>query len=133
MDLDITDKREQRKFGVVMAVAIVVVGGIRYLIAGHFSIWFVYVAIPFLVLGIVAPKALQPIFWAWMRLALILNFIITTLILTLAFFLIMVPTRLILALVGKDPLNRKFDPNAETYWEDAEDQPEELEAYYNRF
>ena len=32
-----------------------------------------------------------------------------------------------------DLLKRKWDADAESYWEDPEDQPEDLESYFRRF
>jgi len=135
MDVDISDKKELRKFGLVMAVAILVLALIRWALHG-FHAWpwyFTYVAIAFAGLGLVAPRALQPVFWLWMKFALAINWVMTHLILTLAFFLLIVPTRIALRLFAGDPLKRAWDPEALSYWEEPEEQPEEFERYLNQF
>jgi len=135
MDIDTSDKKELRKFGLVMAVAILVLALIRWALHG-FHAWpwyFTYVAIAFGVLGLAAPRLLQPVFWAWMKFALAINWVMTHLLLTLAFFLLILPTRIILRLVGNDPLNRAWDPEALSYWDEPEEQPEEFDRYLNQF
>ena len=135
MDFDFSDKSEQRKFGIVMAVAITILGAIRWAVHGFhgFPKWFLIVAAVFLVLGLVAPRVLKPVLFVWMKFALAVNWVMTRVILTLAFFLMFVPTAIIMRIAGNDPLKRAWDPNATTYWEEPEEQPRELERYFNQF
>lgn len=85
------------------------------------------------VLGAVFPQLLKPIHLGWMALALVLGFIMTRVVLTAVFYLAITPTGLVLRLVGKDPLNRRIDPEATTYWiPKTYDDPSRtrLEKYY---
>jgi hypothetical protein len=135
MNVDTTSKKEQRKFGLVMAVAISVLGLIRYALHGfeHVPLAFFIVAAAFAVLGLVAPRVLQPVFWAWMKFALGINWVMTRVLLTVAFLFLIVPVRIILIVLRKDLLNRAWDSSASTYWEDAEEQPAEFDRYLNQF
>lgn len=135
MMLDIADRKEQRKFGLLMAVAISVLGLIRWWLHGFGGLpWhFFAVAAVFGGLGLVAPGLLKPVFWAWMKFSEGLNWVMTRVLLTLAFFLLIMPTRLILVILRKDTLNRAWDPQAATYWQDPEEQPEEFDRYLNQF
>ena len=139
LDIDTSSKTEQRKFGLVMAAAIVILGllrgTIRFALHGAFAnpLWFFVVAAPFLALGLLWPRGLKPVFVAWIKFALVLNWVITHLLLTVFFFLIVVPMGLCMRLFSKDPLKRKWLPASETYWEPAEEQPEELERYRHLF
>ena len=135
MDLNVSDKSEQRKFGIVMAAAIAILGLVRWALHGFedFPKWFFAVAALFLVLGLVAPRVLKPVLFVWMKFALTLNWLLTRVILTLAFFLMFVPAAIIMRMTGKDPLKRAWNPEATTYWEDPEEQPAELERYFNQF
>lgn len=69
------------------------------------------------VLGTLVPTALRAIYTAWMTLALALGWVMTRLILTLAWALAFVPIGLFFKLTGRDVLHRRPDPTAETYWE----------------
>jgi hypothetical protein len=69
-----------------------------------------------LVLGQLAPAVLKPVHRVWMALALVLGFVMTRVILTLVFFLVITPTGLVFRLLRKDPLHRHPDPARPTYW-----------------
>lgn len=135
IDIDTSDKTEQRKFGLVMGVAISILGGIRYAIHGFEQVptYFFIVAGVFAVLGLVAPKLLQPVFYLWMKLALVLNWVMTRVFLAFAFYCVVTPTSFFVRIFGEDPLKRAWLPPSDSYWEDAEDQPDDLDSYKNQF
>jgi hypothetical protein len=140
MNIDTSNRNEQRKFGALMAAAFALLGGIRWALHGFplhplptlvGVLW--ALALAFAVACAVWPTALKPVFAAWMKLALAINWLVTHVILTLAFFVIMVPTACVLRLRGKDPLLRRWDSKATTYWDNAETQPKTPESYLNQF
>ena len=110
-----------RKFGLVMAVAFGLFGGLLVWRDREWGMYLLYVAGFFLATGLVVPKALSPIERAWMALARVLQFIVTSIILTLTFFLVMTPMGLLLRFMGKDLLGMKGDPDIETYWVPVEE------------
>lgn len=134
MDIDTTNKKEQRKFGLVMAGAFTVLALIRWALhRGTIPTGFLVIAAAFLVLGLVAPRVLRPVLFVWLKFALALNWFMTRVLLTTAFLGMIVPARILIRLFSTDPLKRAWDPEAPTYWEEPEDQPEELERYLNQF
>ncbi|OQB35004.1 MAG: hypothetical protein BWY09_02474 [Candidatus Hydrogenedentes bacterium ADurb.Bin179] len=139
IDIDTSSKTEQRKFGLVMAAAFAILGllrtAIRFALHGTFAnpAWFFVVAAPFLVLGLLWPKGLKPLFVVWIKLALVLNWIVTHVLLTVVFFLIIVPMGILMRLFSDDPLKRKWLPQANSYWEEPEEQPEAFDRYLNQF
>ena len=66
--------------------------------------------------GAAFPKALKYIYLAWMILAIGLGFIVSTVILTLFFILVITPVGLAARLLGKDFLRLKLDRRETTYW-----------------
>lgn len=83
--------------------------------------------------GWLAPRVLGPFHHFWMGLALVLGFVMTRVILTLVFYLAVVPTGLILRVLGKDPLQRQLDKEAPTYWQPKsydDPSPKRFEKYY---
>lgn len=118
-----------------MAVAIGIVGFLRWAIHGfaHFPVYFAVVAAVFLVLGLAWPKALEPIFRVWMKFAEAVNWVMTRFLLSIAFYLLITPVRVLVRLFSDDPLKRAWLGKAETYWEDAEEQPKGIEHYRNQF
>ena len=67
-------------------------------------------------LGAVAPRILRRPYRVWMALAVVLGFVMTRVILTVFFFLVLTPTGLVFRLLGRDSLHRKIDRQAPTYW-----------------
>lgn len=84
-------------------------------------------------IGTVAPDALAPVFRVWMGIAVVLGAIMTRVILTLVFVLLMLPIAFVLRLVGKELMPKRPDPEAASYWLDR-DEPvpltERLERMY---
>ncbi len=133
MDVDTSSRKEQRAFGLVMAAAIVVVTLIHWLIRGDLATWPFYVSGAFIVLGLAAPAALKPVFVVWMKFAIILNWIVTRLLLSIVFFLMIAPTRGLMLIFSDDPLKRRFEPNKTSYWEEPDEQPDDPARYENMF
>ena len=121
----IRDVNDLRKFGRVMAGALAVVTLVVLWRSGWPQTpWvegFGLVAALFLAFSIVRPKALAPIEWAWMKLAMVLNYVMTRVLLTLVFFLAVTPIGGIFKLLRKDLLGKRFDPSANTYWTPPEE------------
>jgi hypothetical protein len=69
-----------------------------------------------------------------MTLALILGWIMTRIILSILFFILFVPIGWIARIFGKDFLDQKFDPSANSYWilRDST-KPEIKEAFEKQF
>jgi O-antigen/teichoic acid export membrane protein len=65
--------------------------------------------------GLIAPMTLRPLYRLWMRFGLVMGRITSPIILGLVFYLVFMPTGLIMRLFGKDGMNRKFDKNAGSY------------------
>ena len=133
MDVDTSSRKEQRAFGLVMDAAIVVVTLIHWLIRGELATWPFYVSGAFLVLGLAAPAALKPVFVVWMKFAVILNWIMTRLLLSIVFFLMIAPTRGLMLIFSDDPLKRRFEPDKASYWEEPDEQPDDPARYENMF
>ena len=57
----------------------------------------------------------------------------TRLILALTYYLVITPIGLLLRLFGKDALQRKIDPGADSYWIEREPEPLDRERYKKQF
>lgn len=63
-----------------------------------------------------SPRAARPLHQAWMGLGELIGRVTTPLLLVAVFALVLVPTRLFLLLRGIDPLQRRLDRRASSYW-----------------
>lgn len=135
IEINTSDKNEQRKFGLVMGAAIAIIGGIRFCLQGfeEVPVRFFVIAALFTALGLLAPKLLQPVFWVWMKLAMVLNWVMTRIFLAFAFYCVITPTRFFVMIFGDDPLKRAWLPKTASYWEEPEAQPNDLDSYKNQF
>lgn len=133
LGIDTSNRKEQRKFGFVMAGACAVIGGVRSWLVGGFAPTFFYIAAAFILTGVVYPRALKPVYDGWLRFALVVNWVMTRVLLTIAFYGMITPARLVLLLRRQDPLRRKWEPDSPTYWQDAEPQPDSLDRYRQQF
>jgi len=131
--IDVTSRREQRNFGLVMAAAFVLIGGVRWWVKGAPSPVVFTTALVFLIAALIAPFALRPVFWAWLRFAEALNWVVTRVLLTVIFSGLITPARVLNQLFGSDPLNRAWKQERDSYWETPEDQPSDRELYRNQF
>ncbi|MEX2016233.1 MAG: SxtJ family membrane protein [Candidatus Hydrogenedentales bacterium] len=133
MDVNVKDKREQRNFGLMMAAALAVLGLIRWWHTGRVEAGWFYVADVFFLLGLLFPRALQPVFAAWMRLALVLNWLVTRVLLTIVWVVILTPIGLFRRVFAEDALKREWRPDADSYWEEPEEQPDDKRRYYHQY
>lgn len=108
--------------GIVLLGIAAVLAGLHWRRTGDFQLQPILTAIGavLVVLGTIAPKLLRPFYWAWMGLAVVLGFFMSRVILTIFFFLVIVPVGLVFKVIGRDALHRKLDRSAATYWIDKE-------------
>jgi len=115
------NKKELRKFGIVMTIPLGIIGGILFWRGQSAANYFLIIAALFLISGLLLPKTLSPIERIWMKIAEIISMVMTRVILILTFYLVITPVGLLLRLMGKDLLQMKFEPDRESYWENVEE------------
>lgn len=127
------NRRQLRSFGITLGIALLVIAGVLYWRTAPGVIVVSSIGVSLLIAGLVAPAILRLLYKPWMALAVLLGFIMTRVLLTLIFVLLFIPTGLFMRLFGRDPLRRKLDPAAKTYWIRKQYSPESrerLERYY---
>ena len=80
----------------------------------------------------VFPKANLPIYLGLSILAFPIGFVLSYVIMGTLFYLIITPVGLLMRLIGHDPLKRRFEPDAESYWVDPRP-PRSKESYFKQF
>lgn len=114
---DKPDARALRQFGAIMAGAIALMFGLvipwlwdlawprwPWIVAGVLALW-----------AVLWPAGLAPVFRNWMKLATVLGWINTRLLLGVVFYGIIAPIGLIMRLFGHDSLKRRWQPQAQSY------------------
>ena len=106
----------ERSFGIVFAVVFTIIGLWPLWDGGPFRLWALAGAGIFLAAGLFFPALLRPFNRLWFNFGMALHNIVNPLVMGLLFYLTVTPIALIMRVTGKDPLNRKFDPQAKSYW-----------------
>ncbi len=87
------------------------------LLAGHLShnSLFFKLAVPLLVVDMIVPKAYHPVAVVWLGVSRLLGTVVSRVILTAVFFVLVVPTGIMRRLLGKDSLQlKKFKRGGES-------------------
>ena len=80
----------------------------------------------------IIPPLFRGIYRVWLGFSVILGYFISRILLTIVFFLVIMPIGLFMRLLGKDPMERKLDPAAASYWQKKEAQEDNSIARYER-
>lgn len=105
-----------RSFGLVFAGAFTVVGLLPLVHAAPVRLWALALAALFLAVALIRPHLLHPLNRAWFYLGALLQKVVSPVVLSLLFFVVVTPLALLMRFLGKDPLRRRFDPGAVSYW-----------------
>lgn len=109
-------KKELRSFGFTVGGVFALLG-IILLWRGKETGWvFIVGGSPLLALGALKPSLLKPLQKAWMTLAMAMGWVMTRVILTVVFYLVLTPIGLLVKLSGKDLLDLKFELSSSSYW-----------------
>ena len=128
-----TDTKNLRDFGFIMALAFMIITVIFYLKHRIYLKPIIIGSFLFLGAGIFRPQALKQLYIIWMKLANILSWIMTRVILSIIFILVVTPLGFIVKLTGKDLLDLKIDKEARSYWIKVEKKEFNKEDYYRQF
>ena len=108
--------KQLRSFGVTVGGILLAIAIVPFLRRGEgLRLWAVVAGGALVVPGIFMPRTLRIPYDLWMRLARVLSWINTRIILSLIFYLIFAPAAFIMRLLKYDPMRRTFVSNAETY------------------
>ncbi len=112
----------ERNFGLVFSTFFWIIAFWPMLDGGQLRLWAVAVASVFIFLALVTPKVLAPLNKLWFRFGLFLGNIINPIAMSLLFFLAVLPTGLVMRILGKDLLCQKLNKSSNTYWDKREEQ-----------
>ena len=111
-------RRDLRRFGLVMAAALAAIAGLLW--HRDLPTWPLALggaAAAFLVVGLAVPGLLGGPYGLWMCLARVLGWVNTRLLLGLVFYTLFTAIGLVLRLLGRDPLQRRWETGRSSYWQ----------------
>ena len=128
-----TGKKELRNFGFTIGLILCFIAGILFYKNHNLFTSTAYTAGVFIGFSIILPKILKPIYLVWMIFALILGWIMTRLILSLLFFVIITFIRLIAGILGKSFLKLNQPKESKSYWNHRVGQLEKNQDYEKQY
>jgi len=130
--IDISDKAV-KKTGLTIGAVLILVSLLLWYLGKVSFMYFSIVGGLFVILAFIAIPVLRPFHRLWMMLALLMGFVMSRVILTILFYIVLTPIGLIAKLIGKKFMPLGFDKNAATYWEKRENQVKQQIDYERQF
>jgi len=129
------DRQELRKFGIAALIASAVIAILLCLLKGlsiqYASVIFAFGCVIFLC-GVAFPAAARIIYVGLTAATMPIGVAVSFVLLAIFYFLLLTPLGLLFRLMGRDPLCRRFDSEADSYWV-ARKPPETIERYFRQF
>ena len=106
----------ERNFGIVFSVAFLFFSFYPNFSYEKVRLWSLVVSVLFFLISIFQPSILKSLNFLWFKFGILLGRIISPIIMALVFVFAIIPTGIIIRFMGKDPLQRKFLKNKNSYW-----------------
>ena len=104
-----------KSFGIVFFTVFLIIAIWPLLNGYEIRYWSLIISIVFLFLGILNSKILTPLNKIWFKIGILLGNVISPIVMSIIFFLVVTPTSLIMKLFGKDILGIKKN-RSKSYW-----------------
>jgi hypothetical protein len=98
----------------------------------EFAVVFAALALASATFSLVWPKANWPIYVGLTIVAFPIGFVLSYVIMATLFYVIIAPIGFVMRLLGHDPMDRRFRPDAPSYWVDARP-PRPSASYFKQF
>jgi hypothetical protein len=111
-------RSELMLFGVLLGLFLALAGAVAFWRFGAarvaYVLWAAAAAAPLVYFAL--PPVRRPLYLGWMYAAFPIGWAVSHAVMAAAFFGVVTPTGLVMRLFGRDPLARRLDPGAATYW-----------------
>ena len=111
-----TEQSSEKSFGVVFSIVFLMVALYPLINSEGLRIWALVASIIFFFLAFIAPKVLVFPNKLWFKFGLLIGSIVAPIVMAFVYFVTVLPTGLIMRLLGKDILKQQLDKNAKSYW-----------------
>ncbi|GAB6281453.1 MAG: hypothetical protein STSR0008_01930 [Ignavibacterium sp.] len=128
--------KDLKKFGLTIGSILVFISGFLYWKHYNSFIYFLVIGILIMFFGVVIPIVLKPLNKIWMIIAVLLGYVMTRIILSLLFYLILTPIGIIGRLSGSrkfSGLDLKINKNQKSYWIEREKKINNKEDYEKQY
>ena len=109
-------KKQNRGFGLLFFIVFLVLALWPLRNGEEINFYLIFIALIFLLLGLINSKILTPLNKRWIKFGEILGRIIAPIVMAIVYFLILTPVSLFVRLFGKDLISMKFNDSLKSYW-----------------
>ena len=107
----LSEQSSDKSFGIVFSIVFLIVALYPLINSEGLRVWAFVVSIVFFLLAFIAPKILVFPNKLWFKFGLLISSILSPVVMALVYYVTVLPTGLIMRLLGKDLLKQKFDKN----------------------
>jgi len=128
-------QKQLQSFGKIALIATAVISLLLYVLKGTAIQWALIIFAVGLIIFLSSVISLRLTSWIYVVLTAVtfpIGLVVSFMLLATFYFLLLTPLGLLFRLTGRDVLGRKFDPSAESYWQQRKP-PESSERYYHQF
>jgi len=115
-NLSLIDNSELRKFGLVVGSVLMLIGVFPVVKGGDLNAYLMIIAAILVVLAILAPAILSPVYKIWVKIGNVLGRINSFLLLSIIFFFILTPIGLISRIFKGNSMRFYKKKNMSSYW-----------------
>jgi hypothetical protein len=126
-------KKELREFGLVVGGVLLALGSVMIMRGKPLAPYFMGLGFVLIPMGLAAPKALIPLQKIWMAFAVIMGFVMSRVVLTILYYMVVTPIGLIMKMLGKDILDEHIDKRSPSYWKELPKEAKAKESYEKQF
>ena len=110
------ESSNERSFGIVFAIFFAILSIYPVINKKDINLYLLILSIIILMIGIFKPSLLYYPNKIWFKFGIFLGKIVSPLVMGIIFFFTVTPTGIIMKLLRKDLLKKKFDVKVRTYW-----------------
>jgi hypothetical protein len=113
------DTKGLRQFGLMLGAILVIVFGLLLPWIWEWenlpNLYWIGAGAVVVVWALVAPNSMCGFYTGWMRVAMVIGFVINNFILAIVFYIVITPAGIVMRQLGKDPMRRALERNALSY------------------
>ena len=111
------NRKELRKFGLILAIILSLIGTINlYKKNITIAVILYCLCLSVLIFAIIKPEYLKPIHRAMLFVSHKIGWVNTRLLLGIIYYLVFTPIGMVMRILGRDLLDRKYDRQKNSYW-----------------
>jgi multisubunit Na+/H+ antiporter MnhG subunit len=133
MEIISADKKTLKKFGITMGFTFIIIAMIILFRHKHNTMPAFVFSLVLFIAAYVLPGILKPLYFCWMKLAFVLSWVNTRLLLIAVFYLLVTPLAVIARMFGTDLLDKRIDKTKQSYWLAKEKSRQGLSDYQRQF